>query len=76
MSFDKLAGIYVFCANYHEGQNSRLYRIMSRIASRDIRLTDSAWAQIEASPTLNEMENWDWFEARQVYQTLVQNHAS
>lgn len=29
--FERLAGLYVYCMDYHEGQNSKLYRILSRI---------------------------------------------
>ena len=33
MDFDKLATLYVFCADYHGGQWSRLYRLMCRLES-------------------------------------------
>jgi hypothetical protein len=47
MSFDKLAAVYVWCANNHTGQWSREYRIMSRIVKRGLHLTDSAWEAIQ-----------------------------
>lgn len=34
MSIDKLEAIYVFCMNYHEGQWSQKYRILSKISSK------------------------------------------
>jgi len=71
MSLDKLAALYVFCANYHEGQNSRLYRLMSRIAARGIRLTDSAWHAIQDGDG-RAAEEWSY--ARSIYQTLERNH--
>ena len=62
MSFDKLAGIYVYCMDYHNGQWSRLYRLMSRIGLR-LKLTDSA---IKGIQTGSE----EWFEAHTVYNSL------
>lgn len=32
--FDLIAAIYLFCADYHSGQWSRGYRILSRIETR------------------------------------------
>ena len=43
MSFDTLAGLYVYAMDYHTGQGSRLYRIMSRIRAT---LLDRAIAAI------------------------------
>lgn len=71
MSFDKIAALYVFCANYHSGQNSRLYRILSRIANRGIRLSDSAWCAIQDGTGRCASE---WEYARSIYLTLVSNH--
>lgn len=73
MSIDKLAGIYVYCMDYHSGQWSREYRILSRIVGQyKLRLTDSAIRQI-SEPIDEECE---WIEAAEVYQTLVANHQS
>jgi len=46
MSCDFIFALYVFCCDFHGGQTSRLYRILSRIASRGIRVTDHAEAAI------------------------------
>jgi hypothetical protein len=64
MSFDLLAGIYVYCADYHEGQWSRLYRLMSRIK---MHLSDTAWKAIRhgRDDPYNE-----WETARIVYRSL------
>ena len=67
MSFNKIAALYVFCMNYHEGQSSRLYRIMSRIVRQyKIRLTDNAIASIESEYCGN-----DWYYANLIYWQLV-----
>lgn len=71
MSFDKLAALYVFCANYHTGQASRLYRIMSRIAKRGIGLSDSAWEAIQDGTGRAAME---WSESHCIYHALVAKH--
>ena len=68
MSFDKLAAIYVFCANYHSGQWSRLYRLMCRISAT---LSDNAWEAIQDG-TGRAAEDWE--DAREVYLTLVANY--
>lgn len=68
MSFDTVCGLYVFCADYHAGQGSRLYRILSRIASRyRPRLSDRAWAAIRSSAA-DPGNEWDG--AREVYRRL------
>jgi len=72
MSFDKLAGIYVYCMNYHTGQWSRLYRIMSRISGfYKLRLKDSIIHAIEDK----ECDPYnDYSIARDIYETLIKNH--
>jgi hypothetical protein len=65
LNFDFVAGLYVFCANYHRGQNSRLYRILSRL---DVRLSDSAWRAIQSDDPADCPD--DYFNARAVYQEL------
>lgn len=46
MSFERMAGVYVWCADNHWGQGSREYRVLSRIAARGMRLTDRAWRAV------------------------------
>lgn len=43
--FQTYAGIYVYCMDYHGGQFTRLYRLMSRI-SRKIKLDDRTIREI------------------------------
>ncbi len=64
MGFDKLAAVYVWCADNHGGQGSREYRIMSRISARGISLSDRAWDGIR------DGGNPDWEEAHEIYTTL------
>lgn len=68
MSFDKTAALYVYCANYHTGQGSRLYRIMSCITERGINLTDRAWEAIQDGTGRAYLE---WSEAHAIYQDLA-----
>jgi hypothetical protein len=65
MNPDTIVGLYVYCANFHSGQSSRLYRLQSRIESRyRPRLSDNAWKAISKGigPARDE-----WTEAREVY---------
>lgn len=71
MSFDKFAALYVWCANYHTGQWSREHRILSRIAKRGLRLTDSAWEAIQDG-TGRAAEEWSY--AHSIYRTLQERH--
>jgi len=66
LNFDFVAGLYVFCADYHSGQNSRLYSILSRL---DILLSDRAFRAIQSEDP-NECPD-DYFNARAVYQELA-----
>lgn len=34
MSFEKTQALYWFCADYHGGQDSRLYRLLGRLSKR------------------------------------------
>jgi hypothetical protein len=72
MSFDKVAALYVFCANYHTGQWSKLYKLMSRIV-RQYRphLTDNAWKAIQDGEGRAVDE---WAIARHYYLILVERH--
>jgi hypothetical protein len=69
MSFDKAAALYVFCADFHGGQNSRLYRIMSRLGGKwyRLRLSNSAWDGIR------DGGDEEWEQAHEIYKTLVVN---
>ena len=66
MSFDKLAGIYVYCMDYHTGQNSRLYRLLCKI---DAHLSDRDINYIrDGTYSL-------WPKAHKVYKYLVERNA-
>ena len=68
MSFDKVAALYVFCADYHGGQNSRLYRLMSRIARYyRLQLSNPEWDGIR------DGKDEEWRGAHEIYKTLVVN---
>ena len=69
MSFEKLAGVYVYCMDYHGGQWSRLYRLMSRI---QMRLSDNAIAAIRRGKFDTSGE---WEESRKVYRHLKRRQA-
>lgn len=48
--FELVSTLYVLCADYHSGQWSRGYRILSRITTRyNPRLSDSHWKEIRES---------------------------
>jgi hypothetical protein len=69
MSFDKIAAVYVYCMDYHTGQWSREYRILSRISSQyRLKLTDSAIKVIQSN-------NNEWQDASQIYNQSVKTHA-
>lgn len=56
MSFEKLATVYVFCADYHEGQSSRLYRILSKISSKGLDLKGD-WNEWRSSDYYHHLVN-------------------
>jgi hypothetical protein len=73
MSFDKIAALYVFCMNYHEGQGSRLYRLLSKLSVHyRIRLSDSAITAIADGKGRSKEE---WSYARSIYKTLELKYA-
>ncbi len=72
MSFDFTFALYVFCMDYHSGQWSRLYRIMSRISSRGIRVTDHAVAAIRRG---KDDPNGEWEQSRIYYRQLKRKYA-
>ncbi len=60
MSNDRMelvATLYILCSDYHSGQSSRGYRILSRIVTRyrEVRITDSWAEEIRESPLYNEL---------------------
>lgn len=66
MNSDTIAGIYVYCMDFHQGQSSRLYRLMCKLQSHyKIYLTDRAINSISGNSDSN-----DWYIAQQVYHTL------
>jgi hypothetical protein len=73
MSPDFAFGLYVFCCDFHSGQNSRLYRILSRISARGIRVTDRAEAAIRRGK--NDPNN-EWEQARTYYRQLKRKYAN
>jgi hypothetical protein len=69
MSFEKLAGIYVYCMDYHGGQWSRLYRLMSRIR---FNAPDHVFDEIRYG---KHDKNNEWEESRRVYRHLKRRKA-
>jgi hypothetical protein len=69
MSFDTLAGIYVYAMDYHTGQGSRLYRLMSRIRAN---LSDRTIAAIRRG---KDDPSGEWEAARLVYRRLKRRGA-
>lgn len=67
MNSDYIFALYVFCMDYHSGQWSRLYRIMSRISARGIQLRDSHIAAIRHG---RDDRGNEWESARCYYRQL------
>jgi hypothetical protein len=58
MSFEKLAAIYVYCADYHDGQWSREYALSCRIQRQyRIKLNDSAWDEAREHDVYKSLES-------------------
>lgn len=72
MSTDFTFALYVFCMDYHSGQWSRLYRIMSRISSRGIQLSDGDEAAIRRG---KDDPGNEWETARTYYRQLKRKYA-
>lgn len=64
MSFEKLAGIFVYCQDFHSDQWSRLYRLQSQIG---MSLSDNAYQAIRRG---KYDPNNEWEESRRVYRAL------
>lgn len=85
MSFDTLAGIYVYAMDHHSGQWSRLYRLLSKIhakfrrRSEGIGFGDKAIYAIQGNRhTKREVGSrcWEeWEQARTVYRKLKRRRA-
>ena len=70
MSFETMAGVFVYCHDFHSGQASRLYRLLSKIR---MRLPNSAWEAIRHGR--NDLRD-EWLWARMVYRRLKRRKAS
>ena len=62
--FDLYGALYVFCADYHSGQDSRGYRILSKLDH----------AQCRPSPFLSS-SSFESDEQAEIYADLVANYA-
>lgn len=63
--------LFVFCQDYHSGQWSRGYRILSRIVSRyDPQLRDSAYDGIRNGT------NDEWYTEHLIYNDLVNKYGT
>jgi hypothetical protein len=72
MSFDKIAGTYVYCMDYHSGQWSREYRIMCKLENQyQLKLSDSCILAIQGK---RKSECFDG--AREVYVRLEKSMSS
>lgn len=67
--FQIAAGIFVYAHDFHSGQRSRLYRIMSRM---QMKLTDSGWRAIRCAKC---DPHGDYKIAREVYFKLKKRQA-
>ena len=72
MSPDFAFALYVFCSDYHGGQSSRLYRLLSRLTSRGLRITDRAEAAIRRG---KDDPTQEWEQARNYYRQLKRKYA-
>jgi len=70
MNPDFLFALFVFCQDYHSGQGSRLYRILSRLSSGRYRisLNDAAYHEIRQGDGMN------WYWAGEYYKELVEKY--
>lgn len=70
MSIDRIFATYIFCSDHHEGQDSRLYRLMNKIYARYTpRISDNAWQEIQG-----DKEAVNWSTARRIYLNLCKQH--
>ncbi len=74
MSTDKIAALYVFCMDYHSGQSSRLYRLLSKLNTQyKVRLSDWAIKSINGSLDNEPNPESEWYEAQVIYRQLEKN---
>jgi hypothetical protein len=83
MSHDFILALYVFCANFHSGQASRGYRIVSRLErGYQPRLNAAAVRAIEGNRHTRRAakaapEAWhEWETARRYYRDLKRRYAA
>jgi hypothetical protein len=69
MNIDFKFALYVFCMDYHRGQNSRLYRIMSRLRCH---LQDN---HIKAIRRGKDDINNSWEQSRIYYRQLKKKYS-
>lgn len=67
-NFDFVAGLYVYLMDYHNGQWSREYRILSQLR---VRLADRAIKGIQRG---KHDPNGEWEQARIVYRELKRKY--
>lgn len=73
MNPDFTFALYVFCMDYHSGQWSRLYRILSKLGSQyRVSLGDSAIAAIRRG---KDDPHGEWEQARVYYRQLKRKYA-
>lgn len=76
MDFETLAGIYTYAMDYHTGQWSRLYSLMSRI---NMSAPDDVFAAIQGNRHTKKgisPDVWDeWSRSRAVYRKLKRRKA-
>lgn len=79
MNPDFMFALYVFCSDYHSGQWSRGYRILSRIVQRGIQLNDRAIKAISGNRHSKReigLGCWEeWEQARAYYRQLKRKYA-
>jgi hypothetical protein len=67
--FQFRAGLFAYCHDFHSGQSSRLYRVMSKL---NMRLSDAAWRKIRCGKC---DPNGEMTAARTVYNQLKRKGA-
>jgi hypothetical protein len=70
MSLDFAFGLYVFCMDFHSGQSSRLYRILSKLR---VSMPDSAIAAVRRG---RDDPHGEWEQARIYYRELKRKYAN
>lgn len=74
MNHDFAFGLYVFCMDYHTGQWSRLYRILSKLSTQyRVSLRDNHIAAIRRG---KDDPGNEWEQARTYYRELKRKYAN